>query len=137
MSTVEAHRPIGVAVVGWVTIIQGVFNIATGIGLFIERNNASLTDHIGVESSTIGTYAWVAIIWGVVALFTGWSLLGGAGWARLLVAILQVAHIASGVYVLFAWEGQNRYDGLGQIVVGLIVLFLLFNQRADRFFASR
>lgn len=137
MSTAEASRPIGVAIVGWVTIIQGIFSLAAGIGLFIERNNAELIEHIGVSSGTIGGYAWAAIIWGALALIVGWSLLQGAGWARLLVAIAQVAHVAGGVYVLFAWSGQHRYEGIGQIVVGLVVLFLLFNPRADQYYASR
>jgi hypothetical protein len=45
--------------------------ILAGLGLVIERNNSSLTEHIDQSSGHITTYGVSAIIWGALALLVG------------------------------------------------------------------
>jgi hypothetical protein len=138
MSTMAApRRTVGVTVVAVIAFIQGIIGILMGIGLIVERNNDSLIEHIGQSSGQIQTYGWIAVIWGVLAVFVGWGLWNAANWARILVAILEVLQIAGGVYLLFTWNGAYLWQGVWQIVVALVVLWLLFNPRADAFFESR
>jgi hypothetical protein len=136
-TTAMPGRPVGVTVVAVIAFIQGIIGILMGIGLIVERNNDSLIEHIGQSSGQIQTYGWIAVIWSVLALLVGWGLWNGGDWARILVAILEVLHVAGGVYLLFAWSGHYLWQGIWQIAVGLVVLWLLFNPRSDDFFASR
>jgi hypothetical protein len=136
-TTAMPGRPVGVTVVAVIAFIQGIIGVLMGIGLIVERNNDSLIEHIGQSSGQIQTYGWIAVIWSVLALLVGWGLWNGGDWARILVAILEVLHVAGGVYLLFAWSGHYLWQGIWQIAVGLVVLWLLFNPRSDDFFASR
>jgi hypothetical protein len=136
-TTAMPGRPVGVTVVAVIAFIQGIIGILMGIGLIVERNNDSLIEQIGQSSGQVQTYGWLALIWGVLAVLVGWGLWNGGDWARILVAILEVLQIAGGVYMLFAWNGTFLFQGIWQIIVGLVVLWLLFNPRSDQFFASR
>jgi hypothetical protein len=137
MSTTAVGRPFGISVVAIIAIVQGVIALVAGIGLVIERNDDDLLAHLDVSSGSVGTYGWLAIIWGVLALLVGFALWGGAEWARVVVAVLEVLHLAGGIYLLFAWSGTFLWQGIWQILVAALILWLLFNPRADEFFAGR
>lgn len=136
MST-AVGRPVGVTVVAVIATIQGVIAVLVGLGLIVERNSSTLLEHIDQGSGAVTTYGVMGIIWGVLALLVAWGLWTGGGWARIFVAILEVLHLAGGVWLLFAWSGHYLWQGIWQIVVALIVLWLLFNPRADEFFEGR
>lgn len=137
MSASAVRRPTRVTIVAVVVFIQGLISLIAGIGLVVERNNDSLLEHVDVTSSTVAAYGWVAIAVGVISLLAGWGLFGGANWARMLVAIVQVVQAAGGVYLLFGWDGHYRFQGIQQIAFALLVLWMLFSSQAERFFESR
>ena len=137
MTTEAVHRPIGVAVVAIIAFIQAIFAVLGGLALIVERNNNELLTHVDNSSNTVTTYGVLAIIWGVVAFFVAWGLWHGANWARIVIGILEVLHIAGGVYLLFAWSGTYIWEGIWQIVVALIVLYFLFGARGEAFFTQR
>ena len=137
MTTTAVGRPISVSVVAIVAFIQGIIAIAAGLGLIVERNDASLLEHIDRSSGTLATYGVGSIIWGGLALLVGYGLWHGAGWARILVAILQILFLFGGILLLFSWNGYYLWQGIWQIIVSLLVLWLLFNPRADEFFHGR
>ncbi len=136
MST-AVGRPVGVTVVAVIATIQGIIGLAVGIGLIVEKNSDTLLSHIDQSSGTVATYGVMAIIWGALALLVAWGLWTGGGWARILVAILEILHVAGGVWLLFWWNGHYLWQGIWQIAVALFVLWLLFNPRADEFFEGR
>jgi hypothetical protein len=135
MTTTAVGRPISVSVVAIVAFIQGIIAISVGLGLIVERNDANLLEHINRSSDT--SYGVASIIWGALALLVGYGLWHGAGWARSLVAILQVLSLFGGILLLFSWDGHYLWQGIWQIIVSLFVLWLLFNPRADEFFHGR
>ena len=137
MSATAVHRPIGVSVVAIIAIIQGVIAVFAGIGFIVERNSSTLLDYIDRSSGTLATYGVSALIWGGLALLVGFALWNGANWARIAVAILEIIHFAGGVYLLFAWGGYYLWQGIWQMLVSVIVLWLLFNPSADQFFEGR
>jgi hypothetical protein len=137
MTTAAVHRPVGVTVIAIIAFVQAILNILAGLGLIIERNDADLRAHVDVSSGTLTTYGLLAIIWGAVALFVAFGLWNGANWARILVAVLEFLVIAGGVWLLFAWSGTYLWQGIWQILIGLVVLYLLYNARAEEFFEQR
>jgi hypothetical protein len=134
MTTSAERRPVGVTVIAVILFIQAIAGIVGGIAFIIERNNASLLDHVDAKSNEVTAYATVAIVWGVIALLVGMGLWRGGNWARVLVAIVEVLSVAGGVYLLIQWDGTHAYTGIWQIAIGMIVLYLLFNPRASEFF---
>lgn len=137
MTTAAVHRPVGVAIVAIIGFVQAIFSFLTGIALIVERNNGTLREHVDNSSGVITTYGVAAIVWGVVAFFVALGLWNGAGWARIVVAILEVINIAGGVYLLFAWGGTYIWTGLWQILIALIVLYFLYGARSEEYFTSR
>lgn len=137
METATVHRPVGVAIVAIVAFVQAFFAIIAGLALIIERNDSELIAHIDRSSGHITTYGVLAIIWGAVTFFVAWGLWHGANWARIVVGILEVLNIAGGVYLLFAWSGTYIWTGIWQILIALVVLYFLFNMRAEEFFTQR
>jgi hypothetical protein len=105
--------------------------------LIVERNSDSLLEHVDQGSSAILSYGIVAIVWAVVGLAVAWGLWTGKNPARILAGIVEVAQLAGGVYMLFAWSGHYLWQGVWQIAIALLVLWILFNRRADDFFAGR
>ena len=136
-TTALPGRPVGVTVVAVIAFIQGIIATLAGIGLIVERNNDSLIEHIGQSSGQIQAYGWAAVIWGVLALFVARGLWTGGDWARIVVGVLEVLYAVGGVFLLFSWGGHYLWQGIWQIVVALVVLWLLFNPRSDQFFESR
>jgi hypothetical protein len=134
MGNASVSRPVGVTIISVIAIFQGIVSLAVGIGLVVERNDENLLKHLDRSSDTVAAYGWVAIALGVLALLFGWGLWRGSNVARVGIAILEVGTIASGVYVLVAWDGHQVWRGVEQIVIGLVVLLVLFNRRAQAFF---
>jgi hypothetical protein len=137
MSEVAGRRPVGVSVIAVVLTIQSIIAALLGVGLIVERNSDSLLEHVDQGSSAILSYGIVAIVWAVVGLAVAWGLWTGKNPARILAGIVEVAQLAGGVYMLFAWSGHYLWQGVWQIAIALLVLWILFNRRADDFFAGR
>src|SRR5262245_39589301 len=136
MTAAAAHRPVGVAIVAIIAFVQAVFAVLAGLALLIERNDVDLRAHVDVSSGAITTYGVSAIIWGVVAFLVGLGLWRGANWARIVVAILEIISIGGGIYLLFAWSGTYLWSGIWQIVIALVVLYFLYNARAEAYFTQ-
>lgn len=133
----QARIPFGVIVIGVVGIVQGVLTLIAGLALLVERNDADLLRQIGLESGEVGTYAVVAMIVGAVTIMVSLALFRGSGVARVLIGLLQVLHLAGGVYLLVRYEGTYLWDGVTTIIVAAVILFLLFGTTGSRDFFDR
>jgi ABC-type spermidine/putrescine transport system permease subunit I len=72
----------------------------------------------------------LAILRIVLALY----LARGRNWARMVITILVVLNLLTGVAYLFQ---EMFWQGIGMIVLELVVLWLLFNPSASAFIADR
>lgn len=138
MSTsLPATRPVGVTIVGVIGIIQGILAILGGLALAIENNSTSLIDHVNRSSGTILGLGIGLIIVGAITLLVAWALLRGSNFARWLIGIIEIFHLASGVIMLFGYDGTYRWNGVWSIIIAAIVLYFLFSSRAEDFFRGR
>ena len=131
------RRPFLITLLGVLGVIQAVFAIPFGIALAVEHDDADLLRHADVSSDTLLSVGIAAIVVGVVTLIVALGLLRGAEWARFVLGVLQLFHLGGGLYVLFAYEGAHRWDGVSSIVIALLILWILLSRRSDEFFASR
>jgi hypothetical protein len=117
--------------------IQALFTLIAGFALFIERNDQHLLDHVAQSSGELGAVGIAAIIIGLIGLVVSIGVFSGNNFARALVGILSVLQLIGGIYQLIFFEGALRWHGLWEAIVAGLILYLLYNRDADRFFASR
>jgi hypothetical protein len=130
------RRPAGVTFVALVTFVVAFASMVRGFlavfGVASDLNPADL-------SGTAGTaYGWVELGLGVVIALVGAALMRGGSWARLLVTALMVVRVIAAIWVALTFGGAGGV--LASVIIGgfaVIVLLLLWNGRADAFFAAR
>ena len=70
-----------IAFAGWLMVIVGVLDFFEGLIAVIRGQYYVLTAN-QIIVFDIKTWGWITMIWGVVVLLAGLSLLSGAAWAR-------------------------------------------------------
>ena len=119
-------RPMGVTLVGVIIVISGLLGVLLGVlGLF------NLNDAVGAG-------IWgviVSMVIGIIYLLVAKGIFDGNRISRLIVAILTVINLLKGISYLFAGR-EIIVNGLIDIIVALIVLYLLYGGKARVFFAS-
>lgn len=133
------RRPFGVSVLVFFVWLQAIFGIVGGALLLIFRDESDVLSHTSLTSDELLTVAIIAIVVGVITAMVASSLGRGSNFARWLVAILNLFHLAGGIYeVSNADGGGGDAGGIGSIVIALIVLYILFFERGSReFFGGR
>ncbi len=119
-------RPMGVTLVGVIIVISGLLGVLLGVlGLF------NLNDAVGAG-------IWgviVSMVIGIIYLLVAKGIFDGHRSSRLIVAILTVINLLKGISYLSAGR-EIIVNGLIDIIVALIVLYLLYGGKARVFFAS-
>jgi hypothetical protein len=133
-----ARRPFGVTLIGVIGVIQGILVAIAGLALAIENDNADLLRHVGrTDAEVLGTGIGLLVV-GLITLLVAWALLRGSNFARWLIGIIEIFHLASGVYLLFGYDGAYLWDGVVYVVIAVVVLYLLFGSaRSEEFFEGR
>ena len=119
-------RPMGVTLVGVIIVIDGLLGVLLGVlGLF------NLNDAVGAGIWGV----LVSMVIGIIYLLVAKGIFDGNRISRLIVAILTVINLLKGISYLFAGR-EIIVNGLIDIIVALIVLYLLYGGKARVFFAS-
>ena len=129
-------RPGVVTFVGVVLYIQAFFALIIGIALLVERNNSQLLDLTGRDADYITTTAIVEIIIAVLLFLVASSLLSGAKWARLVVAIVAgIRMVVAGYWLIAHFGGGLQENALLQVGIGIFVLWALYgNDKSAAYF---
>ncbi|QNE34853.1 DUF7144 family membrane protein [Leifsonia shinshuensis] len=128
-----ATRPGTVTFVAVLAYINGVLNIVGGVVILFTRDQMVRASNGGTEAGLI-TSAILAIILGVVILVVARGLLNGSRFARGLVTVVMILNAVGGVILLFSLQ---FFSGILEILWAIVMLSLLYTQRANAFFASR
>ena len=119
-------RPMGVTLVGVIIVSSGLLGVLLGVlGLF------NLNDAVGAGIWGV----LVSMVIGIIYLLVAKGIFDGNRISRLIVAILTVINLLKGISYLFAGR-EIIVNGLIDIIVALIVLYLLYGGKARVFFAS-
>ena len=136
--TQAVRRPFGVTIVTLLTWLVALMDIAAGIAFAANAEDRSVRHDLGMTETELRSYGVALIVFGVVTAFVAIGLGRGARWARALVAFIMVLHIAGAVYALtqVSWESQRNesLSAISQIVISGLILFVLFGNKADRYF---
>jgi hypothetical protein len=132
----EAIRPLGAAVAATIGVGQAILGAVSALALIVWHDSEVLLDRIEVSRVTVLDYALVALTLAAITLVVAIALWRAVHWARALMALVEVAQLAAGAYLVLVWEGVYVSSGVLQILVASLALWLLYG-RADRFFARR
>ena len=71
----------------------------------------------------VNTWGWIMILWGIIIVLTGLSLMAGQGWARWVSILL----VSLNVYAQLGFLGNSSYPlwSLTVLTLNIVVLFAL------------
>lgn len=110
--------------VGWIVLagalmcLNGAFNIVTGlIAIFSDTTYVKVSGTTSVLSVT--AWGWVHVVWGLVIVFTGLSLLRGRLWGRMVAVVVVGINMVTQLLELPAYP----FYSLLIITVDLLILY--------------
>jgi hypothetical protein len=131
-------RPGGVTLLGVLVIISGILYVLSGIIALIAfagsggvGNSSGLTDNQRLVVLVVGI---AVLLFGLIELAVARGLFRGSNTARVIVAIVNVLTIISGLVAAFQ-SGNQRGTSIGQVVIAIIVLALLYSPKANEWFS--
>jgi hypothetical protein len=118
-----ARRPVLVTVLIVLVVLSGIGDIIAGI--------------IAISASGTGSGV-LAIVIGLVYLAVAKGLLDGRNWARMVTAVVAAVNLLFAVLAMVNGGGStSQGPSIGNGVLGLIILVILFTPKANEFFGSR
>jgi hypothetical protein len=124
------QRPLSVSVIAWFLLITGVLGLL-GSFFVVTSQDPRLTEALAASAIPIPIQYGMLVGGTLVTVISGFGMLKGLNWARMLYVIWS----ALGIVIGLATSPQK----LGMIpgsIVFLIVCFFLFRPKANEFFQS-
>ncbi|MBD5785647.1 hypothetical protein IF650_05595 [Cellulosimicrobium terreum] len=113
--------------VGWVwfagivLVTLGLFNVISGLVAAFSPNTLVSVTGGGVVLLDVSTWGWVHLVLGALIAVTGFALLAGKGWARLVAIVLVVLNALA----QFSTMQATPWWSLVTILLDLFVLWAL------------
>ena len=133
----NTRRPAGITLIVILGYLNGIVTMLVGLFAILDRDDADLVRESHLSSDQLLWWGLVAIAFGVITVLLVSALGRGSEIVRILVAILAVMNAALGVYALVAFHGEQQLSGAFSLCFALLVLYLLFNHRADDWFEAQ
>ena len=130
-------RPGGVTFLGILVVISGILYLISGLLALVAyagSGSSSGTDLTSNQRTVILVLGIVILLFGVIVLAVARGLFRGSNVARLIVAVINVLTIVAGLFAAFQ-SGNQRGTSLGQVVIAIIILALLYSPKANEFFS--
>lgn len=127
------RRPAGVSLVVWLTYLSAFLDIVAGVWVILTRETLAAE-----AATTTGSLLVVGSAQILVGIFVGLlaAALGrGSRGSRMIVTFLMILRLGLGLFALVGLSNVNRWLGLAQAALAVLVLWLLWNRRASEFFA--
>jgi hypothetical protein len=129
-------RPGGVTFVVILAYIVSIFTILDG--LFVAIGADELANQLKAGASK-NELLWAGIVMmavGVIGVLLTGALSRGSRVVRILFTIWIAFQIAGGLSAMISYRGEERLTGVVPFVLGIVVLYLLFNEKAHDYFAK-
>ena len=130
------ERPGGITFVVVLSYIVAISIIVNGIFVMLDADTARLQLKAGSSKNELLWAGIVMVVIGVIGVLLTGALGRGSRVVRLLFTIWIALQIAGGLSAMLSYEGEERAVGVLPFVLGIIVLYLLFNEKAHDYFAK-
>lgn len=135
--TYTHSRPVGVTILVVLLWVEAIIAIVGGIFLIAEHNDLNFLAHADRSSDTILAYGIAALIIGLITALVASALSKASNFARWLVGLISLFHLAGAAFSFFALDGVTRGTALVQALVALVVLYILFGEEgSEEFFTG-
>jgi hypothetical protein len=104
-----------IAFAGIMLVLVGTFNIIDGIAAI--ANSSYLVNQL--LFANLHAWGWFFLIWGVIQLFAGFAILGGAPWG----AIVGIVSAFFNAIAQLSWAGTYPVWALTAITLDVLVIY--------------
>ena len=104
---------------GWMMVIIGGIDAFEGLIAIIRQKYYVLGSN-QIIVFNVKTWGWITLIYGILMLLTGLSLLSGAGWARWVAIVIASFNF----FVQLGFLGASPYTLWTLTVLGLLLVVL-------------
>jgi hypothetical protein len=129
-------RPGGVTFVVVLAYIVSIFTILDGLFVAIGADEVKNQIKAGASKNEILWAGIVMMAVGVIGVLLTGALSRGSRVVRILFTIWIAFQIAGGLSAMISYQGEERLTGVVPFVLGIVVLYLLFNEKASDYFAK-
>jgi hypothetical protein len=130
-------RPGVITLLGFLLLVGAAFGGVAGVVTIAYQNNDSVLEATGATSSELLIAGILALVVAAIQALIGLGILSGSRVARGIVGFVQVLTVMAAAYLMFTHHtGAFLYQGLITVAVSLFVLWALFNDRADEYYAA-
>lgn len=135
MTTPETtNRPGGITFIVVLAYIGFIFEILAGILVMITADELKQQLTSGMTEDQLMATGIAMVVIGVIGILLTGALARGSNVVRILFGIWVALQVAGGLYAMFEHDGVRRGAGIVPLVFGIVILYLLFNQKAHDFF---
>ena len=107
---------------GWLMFFIGVLDFFEGLIAVIRGQYYVLTPS-QIIVFDMRTWGWITLIWGIVLIFAGWSLLTGSSWARWFAIVVGSLNVLG--QLGFVGGAQYPLWALTTITLSIVVIYAL------------
>lgn len=137
MTTPETStRPGGITFIVVLAYIGFIFEVLAGILIMIEADEIFQQAKSGMTEDQLLGVGIATIAIGVIGILLTGALARGSNVVRILFGIWVALQVSGGFYAMISHDGVRRGAGIVPLVFGIVILYLLFNQKAHDFFAK-
>ena len=129
-------RPGGVTFVAVLAYIVSIFTILDGLFVALGADEVKNQFKAGASKNELIWAGIVMMAVGVIGVLLTGALARGSRVVRVLFTIWIAFQIAGGLSAMISYQGEERLTGVVPFVLGIVVLYLLFNEKAHDFFAK-
>jgi hypothetical protein len=131
------QRPGVITFIGVIMLIQAALNLVAGIVMIALNSQQRIIDETNLTSGELVTSGIISLVVGAMVGLVTLALLAGSRVARGLVAAVQVLLVISATWhMFFNHTGAWLFSGLLQVAIAVFVLWALYNEKADAYYAK-
>lgn len=131
------QRPGVITFIGIIMLIQAALNLVAGVVMIALNSQQRIIDETNLTSGELITSGIISLVVGAIVGAVTLALLAGSRVARGLVAAVQVLLVISATWhMFFNHTGAWLFSGLLQVAIAVFVLWALYNEKADAYYAK-
>jgi hypothetical protein len=136
MTMSPVQRPGSVTVVVVLTWISAILALIGAALLFVVAFTVEAPDRPASRNFLLAAGGFLLVI-GLITVWVARALSKGNNFARFLVSLVQVLNILNAIWTWIQLGGNYVISAFLSIAVAVIILALVWNRRANEFFAAR
>ena len=131
----QKTRPGGITLIAALAYIGFLYQIFVSIVTLMDADKLSEQFRWGLTQDQLVAWGIGGIALGVIGVLLTGAFARGSNVVRILFAVLVVFQVAGGLLGMRIHEVTRPGAGVLSLVIGIVILYLLFNSRADDYFA--